>query len=1390
MATPAWYHRDISRVQAEELLARAGQDGSFLVRNSESVAEAYALCLLFQRHVHTYRILPDADGLLAVQTSQGVQVNCFRTLGDLVLGYQQPHKGLVTPLLYPVGQEAELGDESSDGEDERLGVTSSGWSPGPAPPMAPPPGLTMSPGSHLFFLHRLQELSSQSVASDMVALFSEYLRTELPQDMDSLRRGGTSLHSLQRILGSTCEGLRSEIDLTLSSLETLARVFDHPTCPLLSPKSQNTGKLSDQGLDSLVCKISALCSLLSSLEKRVLKALQDAVANHNLAVQPAPPPETAMVAKPWARPVPVCSFQVKVSHSGRQLLSIDVDNGVLLFDRKSGAFGVETVSHDRILKLMRFHTNPGKLCMVVDSHTHPPREILFESEKKCEAFCQLLQLLKARRAPHSHPDAISVFVGTWNMGGSPSPRSLLSWVKCCGLGNVPDETTRTLPHDIYAFGTQENPQGERDWVEHLRTVLRAATHIDFKLVAVQSLWSIRLAVFVRPEHEKRVSHVSVASVKTGLGNTLGHKGAVGVSFLFSGTSLGFVNCHLSSGSEKTVRRNQNFQDILRLLSLGDWQPSPFDVSLRFTHLFWCGDLNYRLDLEVQDILKHVCKREFEALMCADQLTRERHKRKVFLHFSKRPCLTSVPCSHKCDSLDHCTTHRPEQAWSSQLLSLPSLLLLSNLSSIFFTDEEKILFPPTYRYERGSRECYQWEKYKTSGVRVNVPSWCDRVLWKSYPQTHLVCTAYGCTDDITTSDHSPVFATFQVGVASPIISKPGEATCDLPDCGWSPYSQPCPYLPLRTQRSSPQYFICNSNNHSALWGTPRVDNTFDLLTTHLSSQCSCMFTYLILSCYSHLFPTSEQWSKVKVHTAYVFLMWGFLLKTDTGPSERAYIELEGVEVIVKTASKAKFSLEFHSNCLEEFRRSSENDSQICEVPGFLKLGWSSRQLPKLFPVISDMEHLQDQHLLLSVKSCDGLESYGECCVALRSLLSSTAEAFETFLTHRGEEMGSLRGRLRVHVPKDRRQRRERTYEWFCFEKDESSLARGSPSHPVTGGPSARSPAGPSTLVPAQPAQAPSASVPSSYTNPAYFIFEGMPIQRFATEDPTPKRDPRVVWARDSVLQLPKVSPNQSQQGKSTRRSDFTEIEIPGCLPHCRPSGEAPSSYQLFPAQDRGSGNPSSRLSLNSTPHSPERFPYRDDVVLQPRSPAVQRNLYWNRSAVAREMPWAYRNLPRKTSPRLSLDPPSGMHKTPALYPYSSTRVPHREAASWAVGPQPDPPGDHSLTALQIAKSLSEMDFLPVDHKIPTAIPRAQQRNLGYELSTVSEKEAPVLRVAPGSVWELLSSLGLQRYTLGLSLNGWDDLLYFSEITEQDLRAAGVTNPAHRRRILENLPRIWE
>ncbi|MEQ2297633.1 hypothetical protein AMECASPLE_036578, partial [Ameca splendens] len=106
----------------------------------------------FKRHVHTYRILPDPDGLLAVQTTQGVQVNCFRTLEDLVLGYQQPHKGLVIPLLYPVSHDTDTGDESSD--DEK---------PTPIPASvstAPFMGSPTIPAPHTLFLEKLKELNT------------------------------------------------------------------------------------------------------------------------------------------------------------------------------------------------------------------------------------------------------------------------------------------------------------------------------------------------------------------------------------------------------------------------------------------------------------------------------------------------------------------------------------------------------------------------------------------------------------------------------------------------------------------------------------------------------------------------------------------------------------------------------------------------------------------------------------------------------------------------------------------------------------------------------------------------------------------------------------------------------------------------------------------------------------------------------------------------------------------------------------------------------------------------------------------------------------------------------------------------------------------------------
>lgn len=67
----------------------------------------------------------------------------------------------------------------------------------------------------------------------------------------------------------------------------------------------------------------------------------------------------------------------------------------------------------------------------------------------------------------------------------------------------------------------------------------------------------------------------------------------------------------------------------------------------------------------------------------------------------------------------------------------------------------------------------------------------------------------------------------------------------------------------------------------------------------------------------------------------------------------------------------------SLCLSsvEFKKSYENDSQSSDNINFLRVGWSNKQLTTLKPLLSEIEYLQDQHLLLTVKSLDGYESYG-------------------------------------------------------------------------------------------------------------------------------------------------------------------------------------------------------------------------------------------------------------------------------------------------------------------------------------------------------------------------------------------------------------------------------
>ncbi|NXV18262.1 SH21B protein, partial [Cepphus grylle] len=96
------FHGKITRKACEELLGKNGKNGSYLIRESESVQGALCLCVWFENLIYTYRIFRDYQGYFRIQTSEGVPERIFKTLNDLVYTYEKPNQGLVTNLRYPV----------------------------------------------------------------------------------------------------------------------------------------------------------------------------------------------------------------------------------------------------------------------------------------------------------------------------------------------------------------------------------------------------------------------------------------------------------------------------------------------------------------------------------------------------------------------------------------------------------------------------------------------------------------------------------------------------------------------------------------------------------------------------------------------------------------------------------------------------------------------------------------------------------------------------------------------------------------------------------------------------------------------------------------------------------------------------------------------------------------------------------------------------------------------------------------------------------------------------------------------------------------------------------------------------------------------------------------
>ena len=102
-------------------------------------------------------------------------------------------------------------------------------------------------------------------------------------------------------------------------------------------------------------------------------------------------------------------------------------------------------------------------------------------------------------------------------------------------------------------------------------------------------------------HVQVLPHLDVldsATEPTGIGGVGGNKGGVAIAVSLHRTTVCFITAHLAAHQEFTQRRNRDCKDIFRGMRSLAASKMPgtgkIDPSIAFDHVFFFGDLNYRI----------------------------------------------------------------------------------------------------------------------------------------------------------------------------------------------------------------------------------------------------------------------------------------------------------------------------------------------------------------------------------------------------------------------------------------------------------------------------------------------------------------------------------------------------------------------------------------------------------------------------------------------------------------------------------------------------------------------------------------------------------------------------------------------------------------------------
>uniref|UniRef100_A0A6A7FUV4 phosphoinositide 5-phosphatase n=2 Tax=Hirondellea gigas TaxID=1518452 RepID=A0A6A7FUV4_9CRUS len=302
-----------------------------------------------------------------------------------------------------------------------------------------------------------------------------------------------------------------------------------------------------------------------------------------------------------------------------------------------------------------------------------------------------------KEASYTHNTTLTVFIGTWNVNGVLPSIGLADWLAV-------DQD----PPDIYALGFQEldldtgtiifnaTPK-ESEW----RTAVAAGVHpaARYKQVACVRLVGMLLLVLVQEKHASHVNNIQSSTVATGIMNLLGNKGGVAARMDVYNTSVCFVNCHLAAHVEEYERRNEDYDGISeKTVFLGNAaRQTPARYIRDHTHIYFFGDMNYRIPPHNVDVRHLASNNEYKTLLSLDQLNIQKGIGRVFKGYN----------------------------------------------------EGEITFRPTFKYDLNTDN---WD----SSEKARQPAWCDRVLWAGEGIQQVI---YRSHMQLKISDHKPVSSIF-------------------------------------------------------------------------------------------------------------------------------------------------------------------------------------------------------------------------------------------------------------------------------------------------------------------------------------------------------------------------------------------------------------------------------------------------------------------------------------------------------------------------------------------------------------------------------------------------------------------------------------------------------